>query len=190
MLNRPRGPASTRPVCVVFFVFFFRDTLPPPRLANGREDKLHLNDVIISDAASCNQGRGAGSGIRREVLYAWVGRQAEPGCGAFICLLSPSVLREKKRKTRRRRRGTGGGEGGTQREVRGESEAHKQRATTHTHKKRKADDNEGTVFWPPEICVSAVNENFVRVGKWKFFFFIRSFLSVCGRSEVGIYFRS
>lgn len=28
------------------------------RLANGGEDRLHLNDVIISDAASCNQGQG------------------------------------------------------------------------------------------------------------------------------------
>lgn len=106
MLNRPRGPArlsSTGAFLLLFF--FFRDTLPPPRLANGREDKLHLNDVIISDAASCNQGRGAGSGIRREVLHAWVGRQAEPGCGAFICLLSPSVLREKRKPRRKKRKG-------------------------------------------------------------------------------------
>lgn len=97
MLNRPRGPARRPASARLVRFLFFRDTLPPPRLANGREDKLHLNDVIISDAASCNQGRGAGSGIRREVLYAWVGRQAEPGCGAFICLLSPSVLREKRK---------------------------------------------------------------------------------------------
>lgn len=149
MLNWPRGPNSTPLVCVFFF-FLFRDALPPPRLANGREDKLHLNDVIISDAASCNQGRGAGSGICREVLYAWVGRQAEPGCGAFICLLSPSVLREKKRKTRRRgrrwRRDTKGSkrwEWGTQ-----------TKKQQHTKKEKKMTMKE-LFFWPPEICVSA-----------------------------------
>lgn len=50
------------------------------RLANGGEDKLHLNDMIISDAASCNQGQGTQREICREVLYAWIDRQSEKQC--------------------------------------------------------------------------------------------------------------
>lgn len=57
------------------------------RLANGGEDKLHLNDVIISDAASCNQGQGTQTEIRREVLYAWIDRQSEEAVLLFVFYL-------------------------------------------------------------------------------------------------------
>lgn len=71
------------------------------RLANGGEDRLHLNDMIISDAASCNQGLGAQREIHREAVYAWIGRQAGPGSAAFICLLSPSVATQARGETQR-----------------------------------------------------------------------------------------
>lgn len=58
-----------------------------PRLANGGEDKLHLNDVIISDAASCNQGQGTQRDIRREVLYAWIDRQSKEAVLLFVFYL-------------------------------------------------------------------------------------------------------
>lgn len=53
------------------------------RLANGGEDKLHLNDMIISDAASCNQGQGTQKEICREVLYVWIDRQSKKQCFYF-----------------------------------------------------------------------------------------------------------
>lgn len=57
------------------------------RLANGEEDRLHLNDVIISDAASCNQGQGTERAIRREVLYAWIDSQSEEAVLLFVFYL-------------------------------------------------------------------------------------------------------
>lgn len=72
------------------------------RLANGGEDRLHLNDMIISDAASCNQGQGAQREIRREVLYAWIDRRSEEALALFV-FLSPSVVeQEEKHKARSR----------------------------------------------------------------------------------------
>lgn len=55
---------------------------------------LHLNDLIISDAASCNQGRGTQRGIHREVLYAWMEKQSKEALISFV--LSPSVAKQKK----------------------------------------------------------------------------------------------
>lgn len=57
------------------------------RLANGGEDRQHLNDVIISDAASCNQGQGIQREIRREVLYAWIDRRSEEAVALFVFYL-------------------------------------------------------------------------------------------------------
>lgn len=57
------------------------------RLANGGEDRLHLNDVIISDAASSNQGQGTQREIRREVLYAWIDRQSVEAVVLFVFYL-------------------------------------------------------------------------------------------------------
>lgn len=57
------------------------------RLANGGEDRLHLNDVIISDAASCNQDQGTLREIRREVLYAWIDRQSKEAVVLFVFYL-------------------------------------------------------------------------------------------------------
>lgn len=142
----------------------------PLRLANGGEDKLHLNDVIISDAASCNQGQGAEREIRREVLYAWIGRRSENAV-LFICLLSLPPRLERRRNTK---------------ESRDESGA----------QNKTKDDNEGTVWpaggaqrasrgeaRPPEICVTAVNENFERRSGGTEGFRVDIF-------EVGMYFRS
>lgn len=53
---------------------------------------LHLNDLIISDAASCNQGRGTQRGIHREVLYAWMENQSKEALISFV--LSPSVAKQ------------------------------------------------------------------------------------------------
>lgn len=58
------------------------------RLANGGEDRLHLNDVIISDAASCNQGQCTQREIRREVLYAWIDRRSEEAVVLFVFYLT------------------------------------------------------------------------------------------------------
>lgn len=93
----------------------------PLRLANGGEDKLHLNDVIISDTASCNQGQGAEREIRREVLYAWIGRRSENAV-LFICLLSLPPRLERRRNTK---------------ESRGESGA-----------QNKTKDDNGGAVWP------------------------------------------
>lgn len=60
------------------------------RLANGREDRLHLNDVIISDAASCNRSPAAER--MRGALFP--DGQAEQGSAGFICVLSPRVLEQ------------------------------------------------------------------------------------------------
>lgn len=57
------------------------------RLANGGKDRLHLNDVIISDAASCDQGQGTQREIRREVLYAWIDRRSEDAVVLFVFYL-------------------------------------------------------------------------------------------------------
>lgn len=64
------------------------------RLANGGEDRLHLNDVIIGDAASCNQDHGAHTQRERDPQRGalCLDRQAERGSTGFICLLSPSVV--------------------------------------------------------------------------------------------------
>lgn len=45
---------------------------------------LHLNDLIISDAASCNQGRGTRRGIHREVLYAWIENRSKEALISFV----------------------------------------------------------------------------------------------------------
>lgn len=55
---------------------------------------LHLNDLIIGDAASCNQGRGTQRGIHREVLYAWMENQSKEALISFV--LSPSVVSRRK----------------------------------------------------------------------------------------------
>lgn len=58
------------------------------RIANGGEDRLHLKDVIISDTASCNQGRGTKRETCREVTPSlrWA------GWGNGFTLLSSSTL--------------------------------------------------------------------------------------------------
>lgn len=45
---------------------------------------LHLNDLIFSDAASCNQGRGTRRGIHREVLYAWIENRSKEALISFV----------------------------------------------------------------------------------------------------------
>lgn len=68
------------------------------RLANGGEDGLHPNDVIISDAAGCNQGRGC-TEDERCFMPGWTGGARKRA--GFICLLSPSVVeQEEKHKER------------------------------------------------------------------------------------------
>lgn len=49
--------------------------------------RLHLNDVIISDAASCNQGQGTQREIRREVLYAWIDGRSRRAAVSFVFYL-------------------------------------------------------------------------------------------------------
>lgn len=68
------------------------------RLANGVEDRLHLNDVIISDTASCNQGLSALREFRREVLCASVDRRSVEAVVSFVFFSPPVVTREEKHK--------------------------------------------------------------------------------------------
>lgn len=62
------------------------------RLVDGGEYTLHLNDLIISDAASCNQGRSTQRGIHREVLYAWIENQSKEALISVV--FSPSVAKQ------------------------------------------------------------------------------------------------
>lgn len=62
------------------------------RLVDGGEYMLHLNDVIISDAASCNQGRSTQRGIHREMLYAWMENRSKEALISFV--LPPSAAKQ------------------------------------------------------------------------------------------------
>lgn len=53
------------------------------RLANVEEGVLHLNDVIITDNASCNQGQSTLREIHREVLYASIDRRSVEAVVSF-----------------------------------------------------------------------------------------------------------
>lgn len=48
------------------------------------EDRLHLNDVIINDTASCNHGQSALREFRGEVLYASIDRRSVEAVVSFV----------------------------------------------------------------------------------------------------------